>query len=175
MPHHCDRGDAGCMSVDVMPHRGDIGQQLAEQAEAGRAHVAAVQAVAVSVDCDVPLLVLCHTQDRMRVPGRCGAKAPHRSCGPCEMHAPMSLRAGPHDGTFPVTTTHHQLSAFQKMLRPLAGLSICYAQDSVKWDTAQEGAAEAARKEMLLSPLPARLALCYACSAACRPRVMHLN
>ena len=78
-----------------MPHRSDVGQELAEEAEAGSAHVAAVQAVAVSVDCDVPLPMLRHTQDRMRVPGRCGAKAPDSPRGPCELQAPMSPRVCP--------------------------------------------------------------------------------
>ena len=64
------------------PHRSDIGQQLAEEAEAGSAHVAAVQAVAVPIDRDAPLLVCREAQDRMRVPGRCCAKAPNRPRGP---------------------------------------------------------------------------------------------
>ncbi len=72
--------------------------------------MAAVQAVAVPVHCDVPLLVLRDAQDGMRVPGRCRAKAPHRPCGPCAMHAPLSLKAMS-TVDFIVSISHLQKSA----------------------------------------------------------------
>ncbi len=81
--------------------------------------MAAVQAVAVPVHCDMALPKLCDAQDSMRVPGRCRAKAPDRPCRPCAMHSPLSLREIP-DGISLLSSCTFQLSAtWSKLLNLL--------------------------------------------------------
>lgn len=67
------------MASGLATHRGDVLQQLGEQPEAGRAHVAAVEAVAVAVDCHAAALVLRQAQHRVQPARRRRAKPARRA------------------------------------------------------------------------------------------------